>query len=159
MTLSEDVKQKIIKEYKDWEENQYSDKSLEERQSLGAFFTPPELTIRMIEKFENLDGPVLDPTSGAGGLISACIIAGADPEKCFTNEIDPEIKKVCEKRLTALGVPKRNILPSDEFIDFVKQKTRKRFGYLGPYFEDIKLGDASDSTYVQLLADWISNSH
>lgn len=155
MTLSEDVKEKIIKEYKDWEEGQYSDKTIQERQSLGAFFTPPELTIKMIEKFENLNGKVFDPTSGAGGLISACIIAGADPKLCYTNEIDPEIKSVCEKRLTSLGVPKENIFPNDNLIEFIKQKTRRRFGYLGPYFEDVKIGDASDQTYLSILAEYM----
>ena len=52
MVLSEEVKQKITEEYKEWEEQQYAGKTKKERQCLGHFFTPSELTIQIIEKFE-----------------------------------------------------------------------------------------------------------
>ena len=48
----------------------------------------------MLEKFDNLDGNILDPTLGAGGLIAAAIIAGADPAKCYGIELDPDILKI-----------------------------------------------------------------
>ena len=83
MTLSEEAKQKIKDEYKEWEEHQYAGKSKSERQEMGQFFTPPELTIQMIEKFEDLEGTILDPTCGCGGLLVACILAGADPKKIY----------------------------------------------------------------------------
>jgi type I restriction-modification system DNA methylase subunit len=50
---------------------QYAGKTKEERQKLGQFFTPPQLTIQMIEKFENLEGNILDPTVGCGRVISS----------------------------------------------------------------------------------------
>ena len=62
MVLSEEIKQKITEEYKEWEEHQYAGKTKKERQDMGQFFTPPELTIQMIEKFEDMEGTTIDPT-------------------------------------------------------------------------------------------------
>lgn len=113
MKLVKEIKDKIIKEYTDWYEHQYGDRSLKERQELGQFFTPPELTIKMIEKYDNLDGNILDPTVGAGGLLAGCIIAGADPNKCYGIEFDESILKVCKERLSKLGVPESNLILGD----------------------------------------------
>lgn len=116
MKLTQDIKQKIIDEYTDWFEDQYGDKSLEERKELGAFFTPPDLTIQMIEKFDcnSLENKaILDPTLGAGGLIAGCIIAGADPKLCYGNELDNDILNVARKRLGKLGVPANNLHQGD----------------------------------------------
>ena len=66
MILTEEQKQAITNEYNKFVEVQYAGKTKKERQELGAFFTPPQLTIRMIEKFTNLEGTILDPTCGAG---------------------------------------------------------------------------------------------
>lgn len=109
MTLSEEVKQSIIEEYKEWEEHQYGGRTKKERQELGQFFTPPELTIQMIEKFEDLEGTILDPTCGCGGLLVACILAGADPLKVYGIELDQEILKLAQERLSKLGVPTDNL--------------------------------------------------
>lgn len=109
MILSEEVKQSIRDEFNTWVEGQYAGRSLEERQSLGQFFTPPDLTISMIEKFSDLEGKILDPTCGCGGLIAAVIKAGADPEQCYGIELDPHILEVCRDRLSLLGVPRENI--------------------------------------------------
>lgn len=110
MILSDEVKDKIVKEYNSFVENQYAGKSKEERQELGQFYTPPELTIKMIEKYDNLEGNILDPTVGAGGLLAACIIAGAKPENCYGIEIDKRIlDNVTIPRLSALGVPVKNL--------------------------------------------------
>lgn len=112
MILSEETKQKIINEYNEWFEHQYGDKTLEERRELGAFFTPPELTIKMIEMFSCDDlsnKTILEPTLGAGGLLAGCIIAGADPKLCFGNEIDSDILQVAKKRLIPMGVPEENL--------------------------------------------------
>lgn len=116
MKLTQETKQKIIDEYNDWFEDQYGDKSLEERKELGAFFTPPDLTIQMIEKFDcnSLENKtILDPTLGAGGLIAGCIIAGADPKLCYGNELDNDILDVARKRLGKLGVPANNLHQGD----------------------------------------------
>ncbi len=117
MTLSEEVKQRITKEYKEWEEHQYGGKTKKERQELGQFFTPPELTIQMIEKFEDLEGTILDPTCGCGGLLVACILAGADPKKIYGIELDQEILKLAQERLYKMGVPKDNIHLGNAFND------------------------------------------
>ena len=109
MTLSEEVKKKITEEYKEWEEHQYAGKSKSERQEMGQFFTPPELTIQMIEKFEDMKGNILDPTCGCGGLLVACILAGADPQNIYGIELDPEILKLAQDRLYKMGVPKDNL--------------------------------------------------
>ena len=79
MIISDEIKQKIQQEYDNWVNIQYGTKTKEERQKLGQFFTPPELSIQMIEKYDDLNGTILDPTVGCGGLLAACIIAGADP--------------------------------------------------------------------------------
>lgn len=110
MKLSEEIKNKIKEEYDAWENAQYAGKDKKERQKLGQFFTPPPLTIRMLEKFENLEGNVLDPCLGAGGLIAAAVIAGADPSKCYGIELDPSILEVAKKRLAKLGVPEKNLI-------------------------------------------------
>lgn len=127
MQLSEEIKSKIKLEYDDWFESQYAGKSKEERQKLGQFFTPPELTIKMIEKFDSIkDKDILDPTCGAGGLLVAMIIAGANPARIFGIELDPVIAEVCRKRLSKFGVPEKNIkvgnaLNSDSYEFSVEQ--------------------------------------
>ena len=101
MKLSEDTKKKIEKEYLEWESTHYAGKTLKERQALGAFFTPPQLTVQMIEKFDDLNGNILDPTCGAGGLLVACMIAGAKPEQIFGNELNKDILDKCKERLNS----------------------------------------------------------
>lgn len=77
--------------------------------TLGAFFTPPELTIKMLEKFKDLKGSVLDPTCGAGNLLAAAIMAGADPKEVYGIELDTEILEIARNRLQLLEVPKINL--------------------------------------------------
>lgn len=109
MKLTQEQKDAIEKEYSQWKDHLYADKTLQERQDFGQFFTPPELSIRMIEKFSDLNGTILDPTAGAGNLLAACICAGADPLLIYGNELDPDILNICRKRLSALGVPQVNL--------------------------------------------------
>ena len=112
MRLTEIQKQNIVDEYNDWFSHQYGGKSVKERQELGQFFTPPQLTIRMIEKLEtleNLEEGILDPTCGCGGLLAGCILSGADPTKIYGIELDPTILEICRERLGKLGVPKYNL--------------------------------------------------
>ena len=113
MTLSDDIKSKIQAEYDSWRDKLWAGKTKEERSKLGQFATPPQLTIKMLEKFDSLDGNVLDPCLGAGNLIAAAIIAGADPSKCYGIELDPVVHKVAQLRLSKLGVPPCNIVQGD----------------------------------------------
>ena len=80
---------------------------------MGQFFTPTSLTIRMIEKFDNLEGTILDPCLGSGNLLAACIIAGADPKKCYGIELDPDMLEEAKKRLMPMGMPEENFKLGD----------------------------------------------
>ena len=113
MQLSDDTKKKIQAEYDAWQSKQYAGKDKKARQDKAQFFTPPALTIKMLEKFDSLEGNVLDPCLGAGNLIAAAIIAGADPSKCYGIELDPVVHKVAQLRLSKLGVPPCNIVQGD----------------------------------------------
>ena len=126
MKLGKEIKEKIEAEYKQWMDTQYAAKSLKERQKLGAFFTPPELAIEMIEKFDNLDGDIFDPCCGSGNLLAACAIAGAKPTNLYGNEIDPELLKVCKNRLEKLGIPESHIKQGDATKAEVWFKTLSR---------------------------------
>ena len=99
MRLSKEVKALIRKEYEEFKESMYADKSLEERQELDQFFTPPEVSIKLIEELSDLSGNVLDPTSGSGNLLAAALIAGADSDKVFGNDYDATMVKLCRERL------------------------------------------------------------
>ena len=110
MKLNIETKDKIQAEYDAWQAEQYAGKDKKERQKLGQFFTHPLLTIKMLEKFDSVkDKDILDPTCGAGGLLVACILAGADPKRIYGIELDKDIREVCLKRLCPMGVPENNI--------------------------------------------------
>ena len=111
MKLTKKQKNAIESEFKQWTETQYAGKDKKERQKLGQFFTPPALTIKMIEKFDTIkDKDILDPTVGSGGLLAACILAGADPKRCYGIELDPEVLEIAKRRLGSLGVPSGNLI-------------------------------------------------
>ena len=101
----------IEEEYNSFVEEQYAGKSLEERQKLGQFFTPPELTLKMLEKLDiKKNETLLDPCLGAGGLLAAAIITKkVKPENCYGIELDADILKIAQKRLSKLGVPLANL--------------------------------------------------
>lgn len=110
MILSDDIKKAIEEEYNSWVNCQYNGKNKKERQKMSQFFTPPLLTIKMLEKFDSITNKdILDPTIGAGGLIAAAIIAGANPKRCYGIELDPEILTIAKKRLIPMGVPEKNL--------------------------------------------------
>ena len=114
MKLDIETKEKIQAEYDAWQAEQYSGKDKKERQKLGQFFTPPALTVKMLEKFDSVkDKDILDPTCGAGGLLAACILAGADPKRCYGIELDEEVLGVARMRLAKLGVPPCNLVQGD----------------------------------------------
>ena len=109
MKLTDEQINAIKEEYIHWKDKMYADNSLSRRKDFGQFFTPPELSIKMLEKFENTNGTILDPCCGAGNLLAAAIKAGFDPNKVYGIEIDEEILKIAHSRLIPLGVPKCNI--------------------------------------------------
>lgn len=105
MILSEEVKQKITEEFESFKKEMYAGRTQEERAKLGQFFTPAALSIKMIERFEvdSLVGQkILDPTCGSGNLLAACLIAGADSDKVFGNELDQTMLNACRRRLNKL---------------------------------------------------------
>jgi predicted RNA methylase len=104
MKLSNEIKQLIKQEYEEFKESMYAGKSLAERQELDQFFTPPEISIRLIEELSDLSGNVLDPTCGSGNLLAAALIAGADSDKVFGNDYDQVMVEECRNRLNKLCV-------------------------------------------------------
>ena len=102
MKLSNETKQLIRKEYEEFKESMYAGKSLVERQKLDQFFTPPEISIRLIEELSDLSGNILDPTCGSGNLLAAALIAGADSDKVFGNDYDQVMVEECRNRLNKL---------------------------------------------------------
>ena len=113
MTLTNEQVENIKNEFNQWKDKMYANKTFSERQDFGMFFTPPELTIKMLEKFQDLKGSVLDPTCGAGNLLAAAIMAGADPKLVYGIELDPEVLSICKKRLIPLGVVESHLKQGD----------------------------------------------
>lgn len=105
MILSKEIKDKITEEFEAFKKEMYAGRTQEERQKLGQFFTPAALSIQMIERFEveSLAGQkILDPTCGSGNLLAACLIAGADSDKVFGNELDKTMLNACRRRLNKI---------------------------------------------------------
>jgi ribosomal protein L11 methylase PrmA len=104
MKLVEEVKSKII-EILDSEEflsDLYAGLTAEQRKKLGQVYTPARVCIQMIESFEceTLAGKtILDPACGSGNLLIACLIAGADSDKLYGNELDPVAVDLCRVRV------------------------------------------------------------
>lgn len=110
MKLTEETKNKIIEILdSDYFKNSlYVDANGNEldktkRTELGQFYTPGEICVKMIEKFnwDTLAGKtILDPTVGSGNLLIACLIAGADIDKLYGNEYDSDVIPTCRKRIS-----------------------------------------------------------
>ena len=106
MRLTQEVKDLITKEFEDFKAQMYAGKTKEERQKLGQFFTPADISIQMIERFncDSLAGKkILDPACGSGNLLAACLLAGADPDKVFGNDYDQVMVKECRARLQRIN--------------------------------------------------------
>lgn len=134
MQLTEDQKKAIEDEFALWQTHHYCGKSKADRQKLGQFFTPPPLSIRMLEKFDTIvDKTILDPTVGAGGLIAAAVVAGADPKKVYGIELDPVVAAFARVRLAKLGVPRHHIHVGNALeagsYDFSESKGTCRLSY------------------------------
>ena len=113
MKLTDEQINAIKEEYTKWKDGMYANRTLSERKDFGQFFTPPELSIKMLEKFDNTDGIILDPCCGAGNLLAAAIFAGFKPNNIYGIEIDPDILQIAIERLSLLGVPKDNLHVGD----------------------------------------------
>ena len=104
MYLTDEQKQAITLEFEIFVDSMYAGKTKKERQKLDQFFTPAELTIKMLEALnctyeEFLDSDIIDPTSGSGNLLAAALIIGVDPHRVFGNEYDATMVKLCRERL------------------------------------------------------------
>lgn len=113
MKLSAETKDIIKIILNDYSKKQYSHLTKEDQQRLGAFYTPPELVIEMIEKFSDLEGTICDPAAGVGNLLVGCILAGAEPQNIYAIEYDYETFQVLKKRLVQYGVPEHHIVLGD----------------------------------------------
>lgn len=113
MKLSNEQIESIKLEYSAWKDKMYANHDLSHRKDFGQFFTPPELSVKMLEKFKDSDGTILDPCCGAGNLLAAAIKVGFDPTKVYGIEIDPVILQIAHDRLCPLGVPRNNIRLGD----------------------------------------------
>lgn len=115
MILTEEVKERIIEilDSKEFISNLYAGLTAEQRKKLGQVYTPARVCIQMIESFkcETLyNKTILDPACGSGNLLIACLIAGADSDKIYGNELDPVAASLGVKRVSRaceiLGKPK-----------------------------------------------------
>ena len=113
MKLTDEQVNTIKEEYTQWKDKMYADNSLSRRKDFGQFFTPPELTVKMLEKLNNFEGTILDPCCGAGNLLAAAILAGFKPNNIYGIELDPDILQIAIERLSLLGVPKENLHVGD----------------------------------------------
>ena len=109
MKLTDEQINAIKEEYTKWKDSMYANRTLSERKDFGQFFTPPDLSIKMLEKFENNNDTILDPCCGAGNLLAAAIFAGFKPDNIYGIELDPDILQIAIERLSLLGVPKYNL--------------------------------------------------
>ena len=153
MQISDDIKSKIQAEYDGWKDKLWAGKTKEERSKLGQFATPPQLTIKMLEKFDSLEGNILDPCLGAGNLIAAAVIAGADPSKCYGIELDLAILKVCRRRLLKYGVPpwhlkEGNALESASY-EFEKNEQIETFAVVDKQNDGILLSIVNNKKLVK----------
>jgi len=104
MKLSEEIKQKIIDilDSKEFMSDLYEGLDEQTRIELGQFYTPAKICIQMIElyKTDTFEGKlILDPCCGSGNLLIAMLIAGADSNKIYGNELDHRAVRLARKRV------------------------------------------------------------
>lgn len=116
MKLSKEIKEEIKRESEEYLNeiksgtDQYGGLTKEERDELGAFYTPAPLCIQLLEMYdctleEFATKTILDPTCGSGNLIMAALIAGISiykdyPKNVFGNELSLKPLELCRKRFT-----------------------------------------------------------
>ena len=115
----------IFFEFNKFKEYMYAGKTKEERDELAQFFTPPEISIKLLEMYnvESLINKVIqDPCSGSGNLLAAAIIAGADLDKVLGNDYDAAMVKLCRERIRT--IPDRLEEIDKEFANSLKAKLK-----------------------------------
>ena len=152
--LEDAIKNESANYLKDIKEtSQYGNLSKEERDALGAFFTPPELCIQMLEMFhfdtieEFAQQDILDPTCGSGNLLMAALIVGSSvdptyPERVFGNELSESTLNIAIKR----------------FVNYCENHGLGQYGE-GFWRQHLHQGDAlgkdeSVNSLEQNLKDW-----
>ena len=119
MKLSKDIIKAIEKEYTAFKDEMYAGKTKDERQKMGQFFTPPAISVKMLENFPDTNGTIIDPTCGAGNLLVAAYFAGFEIENIYGIELDKTIMSVCRKRLIKLGFPESYFMKGKDNHFFV----------------------------------------
>lgn len=107
MKLTEQQKEVMHKilDSEEFKKTLYEGLPTDKRKALGQFYTPAKVIIMMLEKayddsITTLAGKtILDPTCGSGNLLIGCLCVGADLDKLYGNEYDPDAVKLCKKRL------------------------------------------------------------
>ena len=104
MILSEEVKERIIEilDSKEFISDLYAGLTADQKKKLGQVYTPARVCIQMLESFECetlSNKTILDPACGSGNLLIACLIAGADSDKIYGNELDPVAASLGVKRV------------------------------------------------------------
>ena len=115
----------IFFEFNKFKEYMYAGKTKEERDELAQFFTPPEISIKLLEMYnvESLINKVIqDPCSGSGNLLAAAIIAGADLDKVLGNDYDAAMVKLCRERIKT--IPDRLEAVDKDFADELREKLK-----------------------------------
>ena len=115
----------IFFEFNKFKEYMYAGKTKEERDELAQFFTPPEISIKLLELYnvESLINKVIqDPCSGSGNLLVAAIIAGADLDKVLGNDYDAAMVKLCRERIRT--IPDRLEEIDKEFANSLRVKLK-----------------------------------
>lgn len=90
--------------YYQFKNNLYGSNDMEKRKDLGQFYTPPQLSSKMLEKYdcdlkEFRNKTILDPTAGSGLLLLDSLIAGSEPDRVFGIELDEEVLSLAHDRL------------------------------------------------------------
>lgn len=129
--------------YYQFKSNLYGDNSMEKRKSLGQFYTPPQLSSKMLEKYDTdlnefRSKTILDPTCGSGLLLIDALIAGSDPDKVFGIELDEEVLGLAHDRLCNEKNPV--LVPDLDYSDPENVKTK-------PYVEGDKFIEIPDAEY------------
>ena len=171
MYLTEEQKLAISLEFETFVDSMYAGKTKKERQELDQFFTPANLTIKMLEALdctyeEFLDSDVIDPTSGSGNLLAAALIIGVDPHRVFGNEYDATMVKACRERLKAINpevkdwqIHQGNALITDCLTEFspeydntiLKELLKRRNGLKGGWLANPEHYVAKGEMYQQDL--------
>jgi len=156
MNLTEEQKQAIWAEFNSFRDKMYAGKSKKEREALGQFFTPADMTIQMLEELdcsyeEFIDSDIIDPTSGSGNLLAAALVIGVDPHRVFGNEYDHTMVILCRDRLQSINPAVRdwqihqgNALIQDCLTEFgpdydntiLKELLKRRKGLKGSWMEN-----------------------